>query len=101
MFIHTRTHTFSKYNAILELLLVHKAERDKKSRKEGQEINGPRISLTENLSMWIREEGVRRQFLNGLHNTSRPFLHVHRSGRHVYNKPWPQETMVSLLNRSE
>ncbi|MCJ8742984.1 hypothetical protein PDJAM_G00088510 [Pangasius djambal] len=44
--------------------------------------------------MWIREEGVNRQFLNGLYSTSRPFLHVHRSGRRVYNNPWPRETMA-------
>ncbi|KAF4079874.1 hypothetical protein AMELA_G00183320 [Ameiurus melas] len=55
--------------------------------------------------MWIREEGVSHQFLNGLHSTSRPFLHVHRSGRRVYNNPWPRETMApscyfSFVNRA-
>ncbi|XP_047660336.1 uncharacterized protein LOC113651595 isoform X2 [Tachysurus fulvidraco] len=45
--------------------------------------------------MWIREEGVGRRFLNGLHSTSRPFLHVQRSGRHVYNNLWPRETVGS------
>ncbi|XP_017349186.1 uncharacterized protein LOC108279443 isoform X3 [Ictalurus punctatus] len=55
--------------------------------------------------MWIREGGVSHQFLNGLHSTSRPFLHVHRSGRRVYNNPWPRETMApscyfSFVNRA-
>ncbi|XP_026779380.3 uncharacterized protein LOC113532275 [Pangasianodon hypophthalmus] len=44
--------------------------------------------------MWIREEGIDHQFLNGLHSTSRPFLRVHRSGRRVYNSAWPRETMA-------
>ncbi|XP_058273359.1 uncharacterized protein LOC131370189 isoform X3 [Hemibagrus wyckioides] len=44
--------------------------------------------------MWIREEGLRCQFLNGLHSPSRPFLHVQCSGRRVYNNPWPRETVA-------
>lgn len=51
--------------------------------------------------MLIREEGVSRQFLNGLRSASRPFLRVHRSGRRVYDNPRPQETMVSLLTTSQ
>ncbi|KAK3544766.1 hypothetical protein QTP86_026774 [Hemibagrus guttatus] len=50
--------------------------------------------MTEKPSMWIREEGVRCQFLDGLHSSSRPFLHVQRSGRRVYNNPWPREIVA-------
>ncbi|KAF5890796.1 proline-rich protein 36-like isoform X4, partial [Clarias magur] len=44
--------------------------------------------------MWIREEIVSRQFLNGPRGTSHPFLHVHRSGRRVYSNRWPRESTM-------